>query len=63
MLLLSSVIDKHYEGAEQSDLNLIESAGYGYEGIGGRIQGNRQDNLETELGYYFNKTQVNLDRL
>jgi len=54
--------DQYFEGNKRSDFNLIESANYNYAGciIGyGLVD---KVTLETEFGYFFNKTQhYNLD--
>jgi hypothetical protein len=54
--------NQYYEGSERSDFDLIQSAGYSYGGIVAGYGATDRITLETELGYYFNKTQVyNLD--
>jgi len=49
--------NQYFEGNDKSDFNLIKSANYNYAGsiIGYGI--NDKITLETELGYFFNKTQ------
>jgi hypothetical protein len=54
--------DRYYEGSSLSDFNLISSARYSYAGmiLGYGLTGNIT--LESELGYFFNKSQIyNLD--
>jgi len=49
--------DQYLEGSSRSDFNLIKNANYNYAGsiIGYGLAG--KVTLETELGYFFNKTQ------
>ena len=49
--------DRYFEGSSQSDFNLIKNANYNYAGaiIGYGLA--EKLTIETELGYFFNKTQ------
>ncbi len=50
--------NRYYEGTKPSEFDLIKSASYSYGGIVAAYGVTNSITLETELGYYFNKTQV-----
>lgn len=49
--------DRYYEGSQRSEFNLISSASYSYGGVILGYGVAEKLTLETELGYFFNKTQ------